>query len=184
MPAGAESLTPAVSYASALQRLCFSWQEMGGGAFPNLPMASCFLSKRSINELTGPLSFPSASHLPTAQYLRLLWLRTNILTISNSNPTYPCWWSSVPGGMAWGRAHGKLPEGKERRERAQLNHGFMSTILNLCSCVCLSYLFWAELCQVQDQKDIVFPFDSAHLLPTKSLSSACHTCLDDTNARQ
>lgn len=65
-----KGLTQVVSYAPILQRLCFSWQERRrGGAFPNLSMALCFLSKKNTSKNIGSLSFPSALYLPARQCL-------------------------------------------------------------------------------------------------------------------
>lgn len=151
-------------------------------------MISCFPSQKGINEHTGPLSFPSAPICQQASVYGFSCLLTNTLAISNSNLTCSplmAIQSSMPDGGGcggWELAWKTAWEGRQKRE--QSNHGFMSTILNLCSFVCLSYLFLVELCQVQDQKEIVFPFDSVHVLPTKSLYDTCLICLDDANVCQ
>lgn len=139
-----KGLTPAVSYAPILQRLCFSWQERWrGGAFPNLSMAVCFLIKKNTSENTGFLSFPSALYLPASQCLRLFCCLPNkYVQISNSNLTYSSRMaiqSSVPSRRA--RRKGEDMENSRGRKGRQrkgsrerticTNDWFMST-LNLC----------------------------------------------------
>ena len=123
-------LTPAVSYAPILQRLCFSWQERWrGGAFPSLSMAVCFLSKKSTSENTGSLSFPSALYLPASQCLRLFCCLPNkCVQISNSNLTYSSLMviqSSVPSRRARRKGEGmensSWRKGKQKGQQGKKN---------------------------------------------------------------